>query len=98
MRRTAGETPPGTRDIVMVVNADDHTVKSPPVVALARQWSSRGASVLVYEFPRVLGLPHDLAEEAHPNADPGVVYPALEALIQGEPPPAVLSTHRVWPH
>ena len=39
---------------------------------------------------RSLHLPHDIAEEAHPNADPAVVYPVLEAAIHGERPPLVL--------
>ena len=55
------------------------------------------AHVVVYEFPRSLGLPHDIAEEAHPNADPAVVYPALIALIHGDAPPDVLAEHRLWP-
>src|SRR5258708_7633596 len=57
----------------------------------------QGAHVVAYQFPRSLGLPHDIAEEAHPNARPDVVYPALIALIHGEPPPKVLGDNRVWP-
>jgi esterase/lipase len=97
VRRTALRTPPLTRDIVFLVNANDHTVKTPPVIDLASRWSHASASVVVYEFPRSLGLPHDIAEEAHPNSDPAVVYPALEALIHGETPPPVLAGHRLWP-
>jgi esterase/lipase len=97
IRRAGDERPPATRDIVFVLNGNDHTVKAAPAVALARRWSQEGAHVAVYEFPRSLGLPHDIAEEAHPNANPSVVYPALGALIRGEPPPAVLESHRIWP-
>ncbi|CAN5862847.1 hypothetical protein BH11GEM2_BH11GEM2_31840 [soil metagenome] len=97
VRQEAQRTPPLTRDIVFVVNANDHTVKTAPALELARRWSGGGASVTVYQFPRSLNLPHDIAEEAHPNADPAVVYPALEAVIHGERPPPVLSGHRLWP-
>jgi len=97
IREEADRRPPSTRDIVFVVNANDHTVKTAPAVALARRWSRAGAHAVVYEFPRSLGLPHDIAEEAHPNADPSVVYPALQALIRGEPPLAPLASHRLWP-
>jgi hypothetical protein len=51
----------------------------------------------VYQLPRSLHLPYDITEEAYPNADPAVVYPALEAIIHGECPPPVLSEHRLWP-
>jgi hypothetical protein len=51
----------------------------------------------VYQFPRALNLPHDIAEVAHPNADTAVVYPALEALIDGRGVPSVLAAHRLWP-
>jgi len=97
IRRAADESPPRTRDIVFLMNANDHTVKTAAAVALAHRWSDQGTHVVVYQFPRSLGLPHDIAEEAHPNANPAVVYPALGALIRGEPPPAVLASHRLWP-
>lgn len=88
---------PLTRAMVFVMNANDHTVKTSPALALARCWSAHGASVFVYEFPQSLGLPHDIVEEARAHADPAVVYPALEALIHGGPPPLVLASHRLWP-
>ena len=97
VRRAATRISPITRNIVFVMNANDHTVKTSPAVELARRWSQDGVSVVVYQFPRSLGLPHDIAEEAHPNADPAVVYPALEALMHGERPPPVLACHRLWP-
>lgn len=97
VRRTATQQPSRTRDVVFVVNANDHTVKTPPAIALARDWSDRGANAIVYQFPKALGLPHDIAEEAHPNANPAVVYPALVALIHGAPPPSVLADNRLWP-
>ena len=97
VRRAAIRRQPLTRNIVFVMNANDHTVKTSPAVELARRWSEQGASVVMYQFPLSLGLPHDIAEEARANADPAVVYPALEALIHGEPPPPVLASHRLWP-
>lgn len=97
VRDAARHTPPAAHDIVFVTNANDHTVKTPPTVELARRWNQHGAAAIVYQFPRSLGLPHDIAEEAHPNARPQVVYPALEALIHGDPPPPVLMDHRLWP-
>jgi esterase/lipase len=97
VRQVAQRTPSLTRDIVFVVNANDHTVKTSPALELARRWSAGGASVAVFQFPRSLHLPHDITEEAYPDADPAVVYPALEAIIHGEGPPPVLTEHRLWP-
>ncbi|MBC7469272.1 MAG: alpha/beta hydrolase [Ramlibacter sp.] len=97
VRRAAARRPPHACEIVFVVNANDHTVKTSPVLELARCWSEHGASVAVYQFPLSLGLPHDIAEEAYANANPAMVYPALQALIHGEPPPPVLASHRLWP-
>ena len=97
VRRAATRIPPLTRNIVFVMNANDHTVKTLPAVELARCWSAHGASVVMYQFPLSLGLPHDIAEEAREHANPAVVYPALEALIHGELPPPVLAGHRLWP-
>lgn len=86
-----------THDIIFVMNANDHTVKTSPAVALARRWAMNGATTFVYQFPRSLGLPHDIAEEAHPNADPGLVYPTLQAFIHGEAAKSSLASHRLWP-
>jgi alpha-beta hydrolase superfamily lysophospholipase len=97
VREAADSTAPRTRDIIFVMNANDHTVKRSPAVALARRWAMHGTAAVVYMFPRSLGLPHDIAEEAHPNANPGLVYPTLQALIHGEPAHSALANHRLWP-
>ena len=70
MRRAAKQSPPLTRHIVFVMNANDHTVKTSPAVELARRWNQDGVSVVVSQFPRSLGLPHDITEEAHPSSTP----------------------------
>ncbi len=95
VRQAATRRPPHACDIIFVVNANDHTVKTSPVIELKRCWTEHGASAVIYQFPLALGLPHDIAEEAHANANPAVVYPALQALIHGEPPPNVLADSRL---
>lgn len=97
IRQLAQHSAPLTQNIVFVMNASDHTVKTAPAVELARDWAAAHASVVVYQFPRTLNLPHDIAEAAHPNADTTLVYPALEALIDGRGTPPVLAAHRLWP-
>ena len=97
VRAASDSTAPRTRDIIFVMNANDHTVKTAPAVALARRWAMKGATAIVFQFPRANGLPHDIAEEAHPNADPALVYPTLEALIHGHPAKSALASHRLWP-
>ena len=97
VREASDSTAPRTRDILFVMNANDHTVKTSPAVTLARRWAMNGVTAIVYQFPRPLGLPHDIAEEAHPNADPGLVYPTLRALIHGEAAKSALASDRLWP-
>jgi esterase/lipase len=97
VRRAALQARPRAGHIIFVMNANDHTVKTLPAVELARAWSAHGAAVVMYQFPLSLALPHDIAEEARVHANPAVVYPALEALIHGEPPPPVLAGHLLWP-
>ncbi|MGH7617105.1 MAG: alpha/beta hydrolase [Gemmatimonadaceae bacterium] len=97
VRELAQKTPPRAREIIFVVNANDHTVKTAPVLELARAWSASHTPVTVYQFPRKLNLPHDIAEAAHENADTTVVYPVLRALINGQRPLPVLAARRLWP-
>ena len=97
VRRTAAHTSPCVREIVFVTNANDKTVKTAPVIDLARTWTRAGSAVTVYQFPRSLGLAHDVADEVGPHAQPALVYSELRALIDGRPPLGALAGHRLRP-
>jgi hypothetical protein len=74
--------------MILLLNANDHTVKAAPALDLAKQWVTKGANVKVYEFPDSLRLPHNVLEAAHRGGNSSVVFPSLEALAHGSTPPA----------
>jgi len=86
-RRAADERPPKAGEMIFLLNAHDHTVKSAPALDLAARWRSSGAAVAVYEFPDSLRLPHNVMEAAHHGGNDSAVYPTLDALAHGERPP-----------
>ena len=57
--------------MLFLVNANDHTVKTAPVLDVARAWNSRGAPVAVYEIPDSLGLPHNVDRSDRPRGNAG---------------------------
>lgn len=94
VRREAEREPPERAEVLFLVNADDGTVKTPPVLDLARVWNARGVPVSVFELPDSLGLPHNIVDPMQHRADAAAVYPTLEALAHGERPPAWLRARR----
>jgi esterase/lipase len=81
-------------ELLLLVNANDHTVKTAPVLDVARVWNDRGAPVAVYEFPDSLGLPHNVLDPIGREATPAAVLPVLIALAHGDRPPAWLHARR----
>jgi len=87
VRRDADRFSPATAEVLFLVNANDHTVKTAPVIDLARAWNRRGTAVTVYEFPDSLALPHNIVDPINRPVKSGAVYPVLEALVHGDHPP-----------
>jgi esterase/lipase len=94
VRRDAPRDVPSNAEVLFLVNAHDGTVKTPPVLDLARLWNDRGVPVSVFEFPDSLGLSHNILDPIRRRSDAGAVYPTLEALAHGENPPAWLRERR----
>jgi len=94
VRRDADRFSPATAEVLFLVNANDRTVKTAPVIDLARAWNRRGSAVTVYEFPDSLGLSHNIVDPINRPAKTGAVYPVLEALAHGDHPPAWLRVRR----
>ena len=86
VRSAAERAPPKARELTLLLNDRDHTVKSAAALRLARLWESRGATVSVYTFPASLGLPHNVVDGREAMAQPQIVYPALVALAHGAAP------------
>jgi esterase/lipase len=94
VRRDAPRDVPSNAEVLFLVNANDGTVKTPPVLDLARLWNDRGVPVSVFEFPDSLGLQHNILDPIRRRSDAGAVYPTLEALAHGQRPPAWLRERR----
>lgn len=90
VRRDAARYPPEAA-VLFLVNAHDRTVKTPPVLDLARLWNAHGVPVVVYEFPDSLGLPHNVVDPMQRPGNAAAVYPVLQALATGEQPPRWLA-------
>lgn len=87
-RRDAEGAKSTSPELLFLVNARDHTVKTAPVLDVARVWNSKGAPVAVYELPDSLGLPHNVIDPIGREATPGTVLPVLIALAHGDRPAA----------
>ena len=92
VRRDADRMLPSRAEILFLVNANDRTVKTAPVLDLARLWNRRGVPVSVYEIPVSLGLPHNVVDPMQQPGNAAVVYPTLSALAHGERPAAPIAT------
>ena len=92
VRRDAERMLPARAEILFLVNANDRTVKTAPVLDLARVWNRRGVPVSVYEIPVSLGLPHNVVDPMQQPGNAAVVYPTLSALAHGEHPPAPIAS------
>ena len=88
VRRDAGRMLPSRAEVLFLVNANDRTVKTAPVLDLAQLWNRRGVPVAVYEIPASLGLPHNVVDPMQQPGNVVVIYPTLSALAHGEHPPA----------
>jgi esterase/lipase len=94
VRRDADRISPVNAEVLFLVNANDRTVKTAPVLDLARVWNRRGTPVTVYEFPDSLALPHNIVDPINRPVKAGAVYPVLEALAHGDHPAAWVSVRR----
>jgi esterase/lipase len=83
VRSEAERVKPAVHEIVVVTNANDHTVDGSAALVLADKWAERGASVTRYNFDAARGLPHDLVDQGETCANAALVYPVLIALLEG---------------
>lgn len=79
-----------TRDIVLLVNASDRTVKQSAAEALARNWSRHGATVSVFELPDSLRLPHNIIDPMSGRVGGNAVLDLLRELAYGAEPSALV--------
>jgi len=77
MSAEAAREKPRARSIVIVTTASDDAVNNASVSDLGRRWIAEGANVRRYEFPRSLGIHHDMIDPDQPYQRVTQVYPAL---------------------
>jgi pimeloyl-ACP methyl ester carboxylesterase len=80
------EAPLSAGDIRVVVNLADPAVNNVATFRVAEAWRRHGAHVRTYEFPRELGLGHDIISPEQPYARTDVTYPVLIDWIVSEVP------------
>lgn len=75
-----------TRDIAVLVNASDRTVKESAAEGLARNWLQHGTTVLVFELPDSLRLPHNIIDPIRGPVGGDAVLDLLRELAYGIKP------------
>jgi esterase/lipase len=88
--REAAHAVPRTQQLVLLVNANDRTVRESAAEALARDWAQRGAAVSVFELPDSLRLPHNIIDPRSGRVMGEAVLDLLRELAYGERPPALV--------
>ena len=81
----AGREKPRASSIVIVTSASDDAVNNASVRDLDRRWIARGAAIRSFEFPKALGIHHDMIDPDQPYQRVAQVYPALLEEITSEP-------------
>lgn len=76
------ERAPSGRSVVAVTTASDLAVDNAATAGVVRDWRRRiGDRALRYEFPRHLGIGHDMVDPEQPYQRVELVYPVLERFL-----------------
>ncbi|HKG95801.1 MAG TPA: alpha/beta fold hydrolase [Gemmatimonadaceae bacterium] len=95
--REAAHAAPRTQRIVLLVNANDRTVRESAAEALARDWARHGAAVSVFELADSLRLPHNIVDPPHGRTLRDAVLELLREVTRGENPSALVHPLPVHP-
>ncbi len=83
VRDQAETRAPAAGSVVLVTNANDSEVDNGVALEVAAAWRQRAPGrVDTYEFPRDLGLIHDVVDPVQQGSRTDVVYPVLLRLLQ----------------
>lgn len=70
--------PPAARRVWMITNANDAAVSNKICDAFVAAWQAHGTNqVQSYQYPKELGIPHDIMDPGDPAVKPDIVYPPL---------------------
>ena len=73
--------PPAAKKMVIVFNANDHTINNEMTMKMVNIWKEHHASLTSSEFEAGLKLPHDIIDPAQPDQRVDIVYPRLLELV-----------------
>ena len=83
MLNIARERPPAARTVWMITNANDFAVSNTICDAFTAAWTKHNTNqIFAYQFPKELGLPHDLLDPIDATVKPDLVYPRLIEMVQ----------------
>jgi alpha-beta hydrolase superfamily lysophospholipase len=75
--------PPAARSVWMITNANDFVVSNAICGEFVKAWHSHATNQAhTYQYPRPLGIPHDIMDPADPGVKPEVVYPPLINIVE----------------
>ncbi|MBI4671234.1 MAG: alpha/beta hydrolase [Chloroflexi bacterium] len=83
MLNAARQRPPAAGAVWMITNANDFAVSNALCAEFVAAWRKHNANqIFTYQFPRELGLPHDLLDPIDATVKPELVYPRLIEMVQ----------------
>jgi alpha-beta hydrolase superfamily lysophospholipase len=72
--------------MAILTSACDMGVNNEQTKQIAAQWEQRNPGrVSIYEFPKTLGIPHDMIDPNQPDAKTQVTYPKILELLRVNP-------------
>ena len=81
----ARRQPPASRAVWMITNANDFAVSNKLCEQFVAAWRAHNPNqIFTYEYPRELGIPHDIMDSADPLVKPEVVYPPLMKIVENK--------------
>ncbi|GAC1616819.1 MAG: hypothetical protein NVS9B1_26410 [Candidatus Dormibacteraceae bacterium] len=85
--RAARRSKPAAGELRMVLNAADPAMNHAANHRLAATWRAHGEPVALYEFPKELGLIHDIISPEQPKQRNDITYPVLVEWISADSVP-----------
>jgi hypothetical protein len=81
-RDTAKNKRPAAKKILFITNANDNAVNNRVISEYEHLWKQIDRQLVAsFQFPKELGLPHDLITVGRPDSNVDAVYPKLHELI-----------------
>jgi carboxylesterase len=83
LTKASTKAPAQAKQIIFLLNENDHTVSDDASIELARNWNTGQSLVSAYQFPKSLKLLHNTMEATEHGGNLEVVLPVVEALARG---------------